>query len=129
MPFIKEQLTTNNLLLSLLYSVGAVSVVLVILALGFIDVGLVRRKNTLDTWVQKLVSSLIAGGGTLVVGYGIWNWQFNQAFGIPHPLGQALKDWWIGGQFQTHFAGQIGLEVIETVERDGSLSFLVAKPG
>ena len=123
MPFIKEQLTTNNLLLSLLYSVGAVSVVLVILALGFIDVGLVRRKNTLDTWVQKLVSSLIAGGGTLVAGYGIWNWQFNQAFGIPHPLGQALKDWWIGGQFQTHFAGQIDPKILP--EADVLQIFLV----
>jgi ammonium transporter, Amt family len=123
MPFIKEQLTTNNLLLSLLYSVGAVSVVLVILALGFIDVGLVRRKNTLDTWVQKLVSSLVAGGGTLVAGYGIWNWQFNQAFGIPHPLGQALKDWWIGGQFQTHFAGQIDPKILP--EADVLQIFLV----
>jgi Amt family ammonium transporter len=123
MPFIKEQLTTNNLLLSVLYSVGAVSVVLVILALGFIDVGLVRRKNTLDTWVQKLVSSLIAGGGTLVVGYGIWNWQFNQAFGIPNPLGQALKDWWIGGTFQTHFAGQIDPKILP--EADVLQIFLV----
>ena len=52
MPFIKEQLTTDNLLLSLLYSLGAVSVVLVVLALGFIDVGLVRRKNTLDSGIQ-----------------------------------------------------------------------------
>jgi ammonia channel protein AmtB len=123
MPFIKEQLTTNNLLLSVLYSVGAVSVVLVILALGFIDVGLVRRKNTLDTWLQKLISSLVAGGGTLVAGYGIWNWQFNQAFGIPNPLGQALKDWWIGGTFQTHFAGQIDPKVLP--EADVLQIFLV----
>jgi Amt family ammonium transporter len=123
MPFIKEQLTTDNLLLSVLYTVGAVSVVLVVLALGFIDMGLVRRKNTLDTWVQKLVSSLIAGGGTLVVGYGIWNWQFNQAFGIPNPLGQSLKDWWLGGQFQTHFAGQIDPKILP--EADVLQIFLV----
>jgi ammonia channel protein AmtB len=123
MPYIKEQLTTDNLLLSLLYSVGAVSVLLVVLALGFIDVGLVRRKNTLDTWIQKLVSGLVAGGGTLVVGYGIWNWQFNQAFGVPNPLGQALKDWWIGGQFQTHFAGAINPKVLP--EADVQQVFLV----
>jgi Amt family ammonium transporter len=123
MPYIKEQLTTDNLLLSLLYSVGAVSVLLVVLALGFIDVGLVRRKNTLDTWIQKLASGLIAGGGTLVVGYGIWNWQFNQAFGVPNPLGQALKDWWIGGQFQTHFAGAINPKVLP--EADVQQVFLV----
>jgi ammonia channel protein AmtB len=123
MPFIKEQLTTDNLLLSLLYSLGAVSVVLVILALGFIDVGLVRRKNTLDTWIQKLVSALVAGGGTLVVGYGIWNWQFNQAFGVPNPLGQALKDWWLGGQFQTHFAGALDPKILP--EADVQQVFLV----
>lgn len=123
MPFIKEQLTTDNLLLSLLYSLGAVSVVLVVLALGFIDVGLVRRKNTLDTWIQKLVSALVAGGGTLVVGYGIWNWQFNSAFGVPHPLGQALKDWWLGGQFQTHFAGAIDPKILP--EADVQQIFLV----
>jgi ammonia channel protein AmtB len=123
MPFIKEQLTTDNLVLSMLYSLGAVSVVLVVLALGFIDVGLVRRKNTLDTWIQKLVSALVAGGGTLVVGYGIWNWQFNSAFGVPHPLGQALKDWWLGGQFQTHFAGAIDPKVLP--EADVQQIFLV----
>jgi ammonia channel protein AmtB len=107
MPFAKEQLTTEMILLSFIYTVGAVAVVLVVLALGFIDVGLVRRKNALDTWVTKLTASLIAGGGTLVAGIGIWNWQFNQAFGVPNPLGQALKDWWTGGQFLTHYAGQI----------------------
>ncbi|HEY6762629.1 MAG TPA: hypothetical protein VI318_24210 [Baekduia sp.] len=123
MPFIKEQLTTDNLLLSVLYSLGAVSVVLVVLALGFIDVGLVRRKNTLDTWIQKLVAALVAGGGTLVVGYGIWNWQFNSAFGVPHPLGQALKDWWLGGQFQTHFAGAIDPKILP--EADVQQIFLV----
>jgi ammonia channel protein AmtB len=123
MPFIKDQLTTDNLLLSLLYSIGAVSVVLVVLALGFIDVGLVRRKNTLDTWIQKLVSALVAGGGTLVVGYGIWNWQFNSAFGVPNPLGQALKDWWLGGQFQTHFAGAINPKILP--EADVQQVFLV----
>lgn len=123
MPFIKEQLTTDNLLLSLLYSLGAVSVVLVVLALGFIDVGLVRRKNTLDTWIQKLVSALVAGGGTLVAGYGIWNWQFNSAFGVPNPLGQALKDWWLGGQFQTHFAGAIDPKILP--EADVQQIFLV----
>jgi ammonium transporter, Amt family len=123
MPFIKEQLTTDNLLLSVLYSLGAVSVVLVVLALGFIDVGLVRRKNTLDTWIQKLVAALVAGGGTLVIGYGIWNWQFNSAFGVPHPLGQALKDWWLGGQFQTHFAGAIDPKILP--EADVQQIFLV----
>jgi Amt family ammonium transporter len=107
MPFAKEQISTDMLLLSFIYAVGAVAVVLIVLALGFIDVGLVRRKNALDTWVSKLTAAMVAGGGTLVAGVGIWNWQFNQAFGVPHPLWQALKDWWLGGQFLTHYSGEI----------------------
>lgn len=112
MPFVKEQLTTDNLLLSFIYTVGAVAVVLIVLALGFVDTGLVRRKNVLDTWVQKLVSAMIAGGGTLIAGVGIWNAQFNQAFGVPNPFWQAIKDWWIGGTFLTHYAGQIDPKIL-----------------
>lgn len=112
MPFVEEQLTTEYLLLSFMYSVGAIAVILIVLALGFVDGGMVRRKNVLDTWVQKLTSALIAGGGTFVVGVGIWNTQFNQAFGVPDPLWQALKDWWVGGQFLTHYAGQINPEIL-----------------
>lgn len=110
MPFVKEQLSTEMLLLSFIYAVGAVAVILVVLALCFVDSGLVRRKNMLDTWVAKIIASLIAGGGTMVVGIGIWNWQFNEAFGVAEPLWTALKDWWIGGQFLTHYSGELAFE-------------------
>ncbi|MCW3008262.1 MAG: ammonium transporter [Solirubrobacterales bacterium] len=116
MPFVKEQLTTEYLLLSFIYTVGAVSVVLIVLALGFIDTGLVRRKNVLDTWVQKLLSSVIAGGGTLICGVGIWNAQFNQAFGVPDPFWQAIKDWWVGGKFLTHYAGALDPKILPEAE-------------
>ncbi|MBS1879093.1 MAG: ammonium transporter [Actinobacteria bacterium] len=98
------------LLLSFIYAVGAVSIVLIVLGLCFVDAGLVRRKNALDTWIAKIISALIAGGATMVAGIGIWNWQFNEAFGVPNPLWQALKDWWFGGQFLTHYSGQIAFE-------------------
>lgn len=112
MPFAEDQLSTNYLLLAFIYAVGAMAVVLVVLALGFIDVGLVRRKNALDTWVSKLTASLIAGGGTLVCGVGIWNWQFNQAFGVESPLKQALGDWWTGGTFLTKVSAAIDPAVL-----------------
>jgi ammonium transporter, Amt family len=112
MPFVKEQLSTNMLLLSFIYAVGAVAVVLIVLALCFVDSGLVRRKNMLDTWVAKIIASLIAGFGTLIAGIGIWNWQFNEAFGVHESLWQSLKDWWIGGQFLTHYSGEIPFEVL-----------------
>ncbi|OJU85842.1 MAG: hypothetical protein BGO11_17675 [Solirubrobacterales bacterium 70-9] len=110
MQFAKEQLSPEMLLLSFIYLVGAVSVVLIVLALCFVDSGLVRRKNMLDTWIAKILAALIAGGGTMVAGIGIWNWQFNEAFGVHEPLWQALKDWWLGGQFLTHYSGQLAFE-------------------
>ena len=106
----KEQLSTDQLLLSFIYVVGAISVILVVLALCFVDSGLVRRKNMLDTWVAKIIASLICGGATAVIGIGIWNWQFNEAFEVSEPLWQSIKDWWIGGQFLTHYSGQIPFE-------------------
>ena len=110
MEFVKEQLSTEMLLLSFIYFVGAVSVILVVLALCFVDSGLVRRKNMLDTWVAKILAALICGGATMIVGVGIWNWQFNEAFGVSEPLWTALKDWWIGGQFLTHYSGEFAFE-------------------
>ena len=116
MSFAKEQLSTEMLLLSFIYVVGAFAVVLVVVALGFIDVGLVRRKNALDTWVQKLTAALIAGGGTLLGGIAIWNTQFNQAFGVPNPFGQAVKDWWLGGTFMTGYGGQFAFAKLPEAE-------------
>jgi ammonia channel protein AmtB len=112
MQFAKEQLTTDNLLLAFIYTLGAISVILVVLALCFVDTGLVRRKNVLDTWVQKITAAIVAGAGTLVCGVAIWNIQFNQAFGVPNPAKQAFKDWWLGGNALTHYAGQLDPKLI-----------------
>ncbi|MGH6882875.1 MAG: hypothetical protein ACREFM_18280, partial [Hypericibacter sp.] len=92
-----DQVSLEYVLLSFIYTVGAVSVLLVVVGLGFIDMGLVRARNVLVTWVQKLSAAVIAGFGTLLFGYAIWQWQFYEALGIPDPLISALKDWWIGG--------------------------------
>jgi ammonium transporter, Amt family len=92
-----EQASTNWILSTFIYTVGAVAVVLVIAGLVFVDKGLVRRRNVLDTVIQKIGAAMIGGLGTLLIGYPIWQWQFNQAFGVPSPLWQAVKDWWLGG--------------------------------
>lgn len=92
-----EQSSTEMILASFIYTVGAVAVVLVVAGLVLIDMGMVRRRNVLDTVVQKFGAAMIAGLGTLLIGYPIWQWQFNQAFGVPSPLWQAVKDWWLGG--------------------------------
>ena len=95
------QASTNWILSTFIYTLGAVAVLLVVAGLVFIDKGLVRRRNVLDTTVQKIGAAMIGGLGTLLIGYPIWQWQFNQAFGVPSPLWQAVKDWWLGGAFTT----------------------------
>ena len=94
-----EQASTNWILAAFIYTLGAVAVLLVVLGLVFIDMGMVRRRNVLDTVVQKIGAAMVGGLGTLLIGYPIWQWQFNQAFGVPTPLKQAFEDWWLGGTF------------------------------
>jgi Amt family ammonium transporter len=101
----KDQATTQIFVENLLYSVAATSVIFIVLGLTLIDVGLARKKNVLDTVVQKIAASLIAGLGTFFFGYAIWNWQFYQAFG--GSLSDSLRDWWLGGTAVTHYATQL----------------------
>jgi ammonia channel protein AmtB len=99
-----SQVTQGSYLQDIFYALATVCLLFIVAAVGLIDAGLVRRKNLLDTWVQKLVCALIAGLGMAVVGYAIWEIQYYQAFAIPGPIGQALHDWWIGGPAQTTFS-------------------------
>jgi Amt family ammonium transporter len=94
-----EQASTNWIMATFIYIVGTCAVLLVVAGLVFIDKGLVRRRNVLDTTVQKIGAAMVGGLGTLLIGYPIWQWQFNQAFGADQPLWQAIKDWWVGGTF------------------------------
>lgn len=94
-----EQASANWIMAAFIYTLGAVAVILVLAGLVFIDMGLVRRRNVLDAVVQKIGGAMIGGLGTLVIGYPIWQWQFNQAFGVPSPFRQAVEDWWLGGTF------------------------------
>ena len=86
------------------YAMATVCLLLVVGGIGMIDAGLVRRKNLLDTWVQKIVCSMIGAGALAIIGYGIWEIQYYEAFGIARPVTQAIKDWWIGGPNVTTFA-------------------------
>ncbi|HEY0358341.1 MAG TPA: hypothetical protein VGD11_07145 [Mycobacteriales bacterium] len=99
-PF-ADQVSTETIMLAFIYTLAATAVILVVLGLGLIDMGLVRRRNVLDTWVQKVSAAMIGGTATLLGGYAIWQWQFNQAFGVPSPFVQAVKDWWIFGPAAT----------------------------
>jgi ammonium transporter, Amt family len=99
-----SQVSGGSYVQDIFYALATVCLLFVVAAIGLIDAGLVRRKNLLDTWVQKLVCAIVAGLGMAVVGYAIWEVQFYQAFGIANPAGQAISDWWLGGTALTHFS-------------------------
>jgi ammonium transporter, Amt family len=102
--FFPEQVSTDTFVDNLLYILAATAIVLVVTALMLIDMGVAKRRNVLDTTVQRLVGFLIGTLSYFFIGYAIWIWQFNSAFAIPNPLGQAIEDWWIGGDFTNTFA-------------------------
>ena len=95
-PF-KDQVSEGSYLQDIFYALATVCLLFIVGAVGLIDSGLVRRKNVLDTWVQKIVCALIGGGAMAVVGFAIWEVQFYQGLAIPHPIKQALSDWWLFG--------------------------------
>lgn len=103
-PPFKDQVTDSLFLQDVFYALATVCLFFIVAAVGLIDAGLVRRKNMLDTWVQKILAALVAALGMFLVGYAIWEVQFYQAFGIPHPIKQALKDWWAFGPNATKFS-------------------------
>jgi ammonia channel protein AmtB len=119
----KEQVSLGIFTFDIIYGFAAMCVVLVVLGLCLVDAGLVRTKNIIDTWMLKIASALIAGLATIVIGYAIWQWSFYSAFGVPNPLSQALKDWWLFGNYMTEFAGN--LDPKKVVEADVNQIFVV----
>jgi Amt family ammonium transporter len=107
----KSQVTEGNYLEDVFYALATVCLLFIVAAIGLIDAGLVRRKNILDTWVQKIACALIAGGALAVIGYAIWEIQYYNAFAIPHPFKQAIKDWWLFGPNVTTFAQNLDPKV------------------
>jgi ammonium transporter, Amt family len=103
-PPFTDQVSGTSFMEDTFYAVATVSLFLVIAALGLIDGGLVRRKNLLDTWVQKLICASIAGLALTVIGYAIWEVQFYQALAVPNAVVQAFKDWWLAGNDMTAFS-------------------------
>ena len=114
--FFANQVTGSSYVEDIFYALATVCLLFVVAAIGLIDAGLVRRKNLLDTWVQKIICSLVAGLGMAVIGYAIWQAQYYEAFGIPNPVGQALKDWWIGGAALTHFSQNLDPKLFPTAD-------------
>jgi Amt family ammonium transporter len=112
MQLYPEQVSTDIFLEDVFYAMATVCLVFIVAAVGLIDAGLVRRKNVLDSWIQKLSAALVAGGAMAVIGYSIWIVQYYEAFGVPDPWQQAIKDWWIGGTNTGTFAQNLDPAVV-----------------
>jgi len=114
--FFANQVTESSYVQDIFYALATVCLLFIVAAIGLIDAGLVRRKNLLDTWVQKIVCAVIAGFGMLVIGYAIWEAQYYQAFGGANPVGQAIHDWWLFGPAITHFSQNLDPKLFPTAD-------------
>lgn len=110
-PF-PDQVTTDLFAVNVLYVVAASAVLLIIAGLAMIESGLVAHRNFQDVVLQKLGAAFIGGLAFAIVGYGIWNWQFYTALGVPDAFSTAIKDWWIGGSAVNEFAHRLDPEVV-----------------
>jgi ammonium transporter, Amt family len=92
-----EQVTTNSLTQNLVYAAGTVGALFIVVGLLMLDAASVRRLNVFNSTIEKLVGFFIGFTVYFVIGFAIWNWQYNQAFEVPNALGQSIEDWWLGG--------------------------------
>jgi Amt family ammonium transporter len=100
----KEQVSTDVMLVSVIYWIGVIGVVAAIVGLILLDGGLARAKNSMSVMTEKLLLMGVGGVAIILVGYGIWEWQFYNALGVGNSLSQAISDWWLLGPNLKQFA-------------------------
>jgi Amt family ammonium transporter len=96
-PEFPEQVTTNSLVQNLVYASGTVGALIILAGLLLVDIGGVRRVNVFAATVEKMIGFFIGFATYFLIGFAIWNWQYNQAFEVENGLWQSIKDWWLGG--------------------------------
>jgi Amt family ammonium transporter len=99
-----EQVSTDIFVGDIVYALGIFSVLLACVGVLILDLGLVRRKNAIDTVVQKLVAGTCGALGMAPVGFALWVYQIYDAVGVPNPFRQAISDYWIGGKAVNEYA-------------------------
>ncbi|HUG63614.1 MAG TPA: hypothetical protein VMK83_00190 [Gaiellaceae bacterium] len=102
-PQFPEQVTTNSLVQNLIYASGTVGALVILAGLLFVDLGGVRRVNVFAATVEKLVGFFIGFGMYFLIGFALWNWQYNQAFEVENALWQSIKDFWLGGALSNEY--------------------------
>ncbi|MDH6198554.1 Amt family ammonium transporter [Mycobacterium frederiksbergense] len=102
-----DQVDTAAISQNFVYIVSSTAVILAVLGLVLIDAGLVRTENMLSTVIQKMVGFAIGTASFMVCGFGLWNYQYYQALGVPHGFAQSMQDWRFAGSFLSEYAQQI----------------------
>ncbi|HXF97001.1 MAG TPA: hypothetical protein VNJ46_00120 [Gaiellaceae bacterium] len=110
-PQFPEQVTTNSLVQNLVYASGTVGALVIFAGLLLVDLGGVRRVNVFTATIEKLIGFFIGFATYFLIGFAIWNWQYNQAFGVENALWQSIKDWWLGGALASEYAQDVSPEV------------------
>ena len=77
-----EQVTTNQLLQNVVYASGTVGALMVVVGLIMLDAGGVRRANVFNATIEKLVGFFIGFATYFLIGFALWNWQYNVAFEV-----------------------------------------------
>src|SRR5919106_991558 len=106
-PEFPEQVTTNSLVQNLVYASGTVGALVILAGLLLVDMGGVRRVNVFAATIEKVIGFFIGFATYFLIGFAIWNWQYNQAFGVENGLWQSIKDWWLGGALASDFAQDV----------------------
>lgn len=103
----EEQVSASSYLTDILYWVGTGATVLAVVGLLIVEFGVVRRRYALSTVATRLSAGLVGAAAFLIAGNAVWIIQFNNAFGLPDPVGKAFREWWIGGDWMTTRAVEI----------------------
>ena len=57
--------------------------------------------------IQKVIAFFIGFATYFLIGFAMWNWQYNVAFEVPDPYWQSVKDWWLGGSLAGDLAQHV----------------------
>jgi ammonium transporter, Amt family len=106
-PQFPEQVTTNSLVQNLIYASGTVGALIVLAGLLLVDLGGVRRVNVFAATIEKAIGFFIGFTVYFLIGFAIWNWQYNQAFEVENGLWQSVKDFWLGGALAGEYAQNV----------------------
>ncbi|MFV0245249.1 MAG: ammonium transporter [Qingshengfaniella sp.] len=90
-----EQVSLSSLVQNVVYASGTVGAIMVVAGLLMVDAGTTRYKNLFNATIEKTMGFFIGFTVYFVIGFGFWAGQYYIMEG--GTLGDAIRDWWIGG--------------------------------